>query len=1041
MEALFRLVLTRPARAQDEASPSISLSQVSDLQATLGQINTGNNPREASKTAANLFITTGNFINDPSDLPVAHELDSLRAKLDELELKTNIKNDNIITAVKDIFDATPKNIIGTNKYKQSASALKDSLISIKLLPEYHHYPIENLTNQLRDLEVIAALARGENLAQSDSFLRRFRRRSVKLPTQAELRSSLNTRLKQRELEKRQKEEAEKKRKLAVDKLRLHQQISDSINELASIDPDQFINTPQNASSGFIVPAAVRPNEVFVQSMIRDQQLSQLNVARYQSNLFKADSIDDTKIRTSLLAEAVNPNSSEANITARAFVTGKGPFKPQQRLEVGFRVQSKVVNTLSKETKEVLQRFHLDLTEQPLDQVVGRLEQEQRNLGESLDLLFGRPEKRSLKRIGSTMVLTRSPIPTAWNKIVVGSLPSDILFDIFDGRVPRTHGDVEPAGIADLLIVKQQLVRYEATDVAHIENILRGESKEREHTRRRETEELLFQETEVTTSEERELESTSRFEMSRETSETIKEDASLKAGLTVSGKYGPVVEFSASAEGSISRSKEEATKTASKFSQDVTERSAYKISERVLERSSLRVTNEVIDRNAHSLDNSAGDGHISGVYQWVNKVYQAQIYNYGIRTMFDFMVPEPAAFLIETLQSAHANSLELEKPTPFTLRPDQITEYNYHTWVQIYGATDVEPVPEMYITKSLDFKAGGGDDKTDYTHSGQVQITEGYKAVHGTVGIAANLWEDNAVVDVVLGTRTHRFDGGVGVGAWNTSLLSETDSIPFALCTWKYSDIAVAVEVKCQRTDRAMLKWKHETHASLTNAYKARLAEYEEKLAALELQAGVAIEGKNPALNLELMKDELKKNCISILTEQHFDLFDAISTGSTGLPQIDINENEAEGPYVRFFEQAFEWEHVTWVTYPYFWGRKTQWEERVSYEDSDPLFNQFLKAGYCRVSVPARPGFEGAIDHFMTYGEIWNGGPLPPISSPLYLPIADEIAERLDRPGDEFPEGEPWLVRIPTTLVHLRDDDELPRWEQNEEGEWVEENEE
>ena len=58
-----------------------------------------------------------------------------------------------------------------------------------------------------------------------------------------------------------------------------------------------------------------------------------------------------------------------------------------------------------------------------------------------------------------------------------------------------------------------------------------------------------------------------------------------------------------------------------------------------------------------------------------------------------------------------------------------------------------------------------------------------------------------------------------------------------------SDVAVAVEVKCQRTDRAMEKWRLETHAKLTTAYKARLAEYEEKLAALELQAGVAIRGR------------------------------------------------------------------------------------------------------------------------------------------------------------------------------------------------------
>src|SRR5262249_15016835 len=156
--------------------------------------------------------------------------------------------------------------------------------------------------------------------------------------------------------------------------------------------------------------------------------------------------------------------------------------------------------------------------------------------------------------------------------------------------------------------------------------------------------------------------------------------------------------------------------------------------------------------------------------------------------------------------------------------------------------------------------------------------------------------------------------------------------------------SVAVEVKCQRTDRAMDKWRFETHGKLTSAYQARLSEYQEKVASLQMQAGVAIRGKSPAANLEVMNDELKKNCISILTDQHYDLFDAIDIASSnGLPQIDVFEAEGEGAYVRFFEQAFEWEHMTWVTYPYFWGRKGRWNERLGYDDPDPLFNQFLKS--------------------------------------------------------------------------------------------------
>ena len=63
--------------------------------------------------------------------------------------------------------------------------------------------------------------------------------------------------------------------------------------------------------------------------------------------------------------------------------------------------------------------------------------------------------------------------------------------------------------------------------------------------------------------------------------------------------------------------------------------------------------------------------------------------------------------------------------------------------------------------------------------------------------------------------------------------------------------------------------------------------------------------------------------------------------------------------------------------------------------------------------------------FLLFGETWNGGPLPPVTSKLYVPIADEIAERTGKPQGEIPQGDPWTVTLPTTLVKLRADDSLP----------------
>src|SRR5262249_22706446 len=159
---------------------------------------------------------------------------------------------------------------------------------------------------------------------------------------------------------------------------------------------------------------------------------------------------------------------------------------------------------------------LRLAEQPLDRIVAVLQEEIDATGRELDGLFGQPVQRSVKRVGAALVTIATPLPTAWASVSVGT-PFVPLPDLpLDQRIPHSRGRAAPAGIAVLLGVKQHLVGYEAADVAHIENVLRGERKQREHTRRRETEEFTFTETETISSEERELESTDRFEMTRET---------------------------------------------------------------------------------------------------------------------------------------------------------------------------------------------------------------------------------------------------------------------------------------------------------------------------------------------------------------------------------------------------------------------------------------------------------------------------------------------------------------------------------------------
>jgi hypothetical protein len=205
-------------------------------------------------------------------------------------------------------------------------------------------------------------------------------------------------------------------------------------------------------------------------------------------------------------------------------------------------------------------------------------------------------------------------------------------------VPTTHADIKPSGIMDLLLVRQQLKGYERSDVSHIANMLKGEKTDRLHRKRLETESITFTETERTVETEQSLETTDRFEMRRESETALQEETAVKGSLMVKGSYGPSIEFQASGEASWQRKSQESERAANEVAREVTQKASEKITERVLQRETLRVNRQVEEIDQHVFDNTLGAGHISGVYQWVTKVYEAQVFNYGPRTVYDITSP-------------------------------------------------------------------------------------------------------------------------------------------------------------------------------------------------------------------------------------------------------------------------------------------------------------------------------------------------------------------------------------------------------------------
>jgi hypothetical protein len=232
----------------------------------------------------------------------------------------------------------------------------------------------------------------------------------------------------------------------------------------------------------------------------------------------------------------------------------------------------------------------------------------------------------------------------------------------------------------------------------------------------------------------------------------------------------------------------------------------------------------------------------------------------------------------------------------------------------------------------------------------------------------------------------------------------------------------------------MEEWRLKTHALILQAYLALKAEYQERLAALALERKEGPEGRHPLENQGIIRSELQRSAISILTAQHYDLFSAILESAGQRPRIDFDEAFAEGNYVAAFSRWFEWENMVYVFQPYFWARKSTWNYRLLSSDIDPLFAAFLRAGFVRIQIPVRPGFEEFALAFFETGEVPQSHPSGVIGED-YLSILEELKAMLGV-GDRGELIDSFEVRLPTTLHTLRTAPGLPAWERNEEGNWV-----
>jgi len=331
--------------------------------------------------------------------------------------------------------------------------------------------------------------------------------------------------------------------------------------------------------------------------------------------------------------------------------------------------------------------------------------------------------------------------------------------------------------------------------------------------------------------------------------------------------------------------------------------------------------------------------------------------------------------------------------------------------------DERPQNEVFIGKSFSDKIPGskGNPNEVAAESVNVEIPIGYETVSAAVNTKnSGDWYDPSssfysypqilVGNTLVGEKYENIDAFVG-------------AIPVSFSQAGVIVYNTNISIKCALTKAAQTEWQQKTFNAIIEAYEDALADYNDKVAQEETKAG-NIKDANPMFYRQIEQEVLKHNSIAYLVDDSTSnkvLGKTLYNGTTVAGfEVARTGLDAYASLAKFMEQAFEWDLMSYNYYPYYWGKREDWDDMYQQENIDPLFRSFLRSGMARVVVTVRPGFEDAVQFYMATGRLWNGGEVPVIGDPMYLSIVDELKETK---GEA--QGKAWLTRLPTSLTILQ----------------------
>lgn len=586
------------------------------------------------------------------------------------------------------------------------------------------------------------------------------------------------------------------------------------------------------------------------------------------------------------------------------------------------------------------------------------------------------------------------------------------------KIIRSDGSwALPAAIGDLQLARRRLRGYAPGEIARIENIMPGARRE---VRNRELQQN-FESDEFSTGEstgsqwqgddERtSLQSETRRILGEETKTQDYQDYDTTYGppttATLTGKVVTTTGYPSPAQ----------AKDASRFARRIVNNSLANVSRSVKAKrvsSTLSESEQVV---SNVVDNSQGQSSIQAAYRWVNKIYEAQVINYGRRLMMEFSLRNPAKDYIDN--QAGVSGHNLTKP----LSPQQafgiesfkdITRENFPTLCAAYNVTDIPQPPAKSIIIGTTLR---GDDEQ------QLTVPRGYRTIDAKAdctSVPAGQSPPPVLVGNIRltgGTKARLPRYGDGESVPVSSAAPTPALVPLPEGSPPSSPVVTTfltnVELRCRPTSQLMNEWKASIFRAVTDSYQSMLSHYYSQLQDAGAYQSSSL---NPLYERDVERSQIEAECVGLM-------IDCLVKPDTAFPSSSPPEPETTAIYRSHIEQflgsALEWREMA-----YSFTSSSKTPQVLAVPESPGVeqasqFTRFLQAESARVLVPVCPQHLHSFLYFWSSGQVWEG---PDWLVPVF---ADDVAVIVDATWHSNDYGEiendNWPIWVPTAMQVLDD---------------------